>query len=342
MTLNTTATNQMPWELDDGEFLSNNPHFETSKPYRLWFEYLRISPSYWLAHKHITGANGGLKITDLDRQKLPTNFDDVIKTYNHFGDVYKHPFRVWWLNQGIHLFDKPKHSYSPKIVGKLEAKNSNSLEETVENLTRHFVTIKVVDGHPDCLLLSIPLNSNRADILKAISDQLSETVLNEHSEKQNNIYKLEGERFRFDTLAIGLRLLWVRFDNPDLAWWKVGQLAKISNTFPEFDFDESNQTEEQAEQKKSLASMTQKMFNKTITIVENAARGKFPSQAKIDPEHLKYAELIQRIQHQKRSDINFMKKIRAQIDAGHLMDLYLEYGDSFDFDIITYPSIKPN
>ena len=86
--------------------------------------------------------------------------------------------------------------------------------------------------------------------------------------------------------------------------------------------------------------MSQKLFNKTMNIVENAARGKFPLSSKINIEELKYSELIQRVKLQKSADTKFMKKIRAEIDAGNLMELFMQYNDSFDYDVIRYKGMS--
>ena len=47
------------WEFEGFEFKKGSFHYETSKPYRLWYEYLRLSPIYLLAHKQRT-TKGGL------------------------------------------------------------------------------------------------------------------------------------------------------------------------------------------------------------------------------------------------------------------------------------------
>ena len=318
---NKTLNNLEPWELEDGEFLPTNFHYETSKPYRLWFEYLRISPTYWLAHKEISGADGGL--SEQEKRNLPAYFDKVIETYNHFGDIYKAPFRIWWLDTGAQLFGKPKRQYLPKLIGTLESNNYASLTNCIDNIKSHALTTGLIENHPNCLLLSIPLIGSSEEILKNIADNLSERLINELDIKGDALYKLEGERLRLDTLTTGLRLLWIRLENPSMAWWKLGQLAKISKSYPEFDFDETNQTEKQAESKKHLASMTQTMFRKTIDIVGNVAIGKFPLQEKRNFDDLKYHGIFERTQNQKLADINYMKKVRDEIDNN--MDLFIHY-----------------
>ena len=49
-----------PWEFDGFEYENGAFNYDISKPYRLWFEYLRRSPTYLLAHKHKTAYKGGL------------------------------------------------------------------------------------------------------------------------------------------------------------------------------------------------------------------------------------------------------------------------------------------
>ena len=62
----------------------------------LMLEFLRISPSYELARKD---RNEGLSAED--RLSLPSDYQEVLKTYDEFGDVRKIPFETWWTTTGI-------------------------------------------------------------------------------------------------------------------------------------------------------------------------------------------------------------------------------------------------
>ena len=63
------------------DFRANGRHARMDVLYRHWFEFLRLSPSYQLAHRVRTGE----RLTAADKMRLPADFDRVLKVYDDFG-----------------------------------------------------------------------------------------------------------------------------------------------------------------------------------------------------------------------------------------------------------------
>jgi hypothetical protein len=62
------------------------------------FYYLKISPSYWLAHRVI-------KLGEvIPANELPEDFEKVLDTYKKLGDVYQIEFYEWWLGGAKNAF----------------------------------------------------------------------------------------------------------------------------------------------------------------------------------------------------------------------------------------------
>ena len=365
-----------PWELVYGEFPKDSFHAITSAPYRLWFEHLRISPSYRLAHKFITAESGGLTLNDeLD---LPNDFNEVIKTYNCFGDVYSFPFRKWWFDKGIYIFGIPKHPYLPKILKQVSKDDIDSEERNsyirngTREIDRYFRKASRYSEHPPYLVMAIPLTGSRAEILKNIGEELKADIdfqfntpnvntnfrvnepkeanqgnqFNDHKETDHPIYKLLGERFRQDTLTTGLRLLWTKLTNQHLTLWQTGLLAKVSDAYPNLKLDDYMDSSNQADSKKNMASMTVTMFNKTLSMVEESARGRFPSKSQGNTKALlprfETKELIDRMNFQRSRDVNFYAKLQKKIRSPNVPSskleenkpLYTDYADLFDLEDI--------
>ena len=59
------------WEIEGFEFLKGSFHYEKSQPYRLWYEYLRLSTIYFQAHKERTSKGG---LTEQEIKELPDDF----------------------------------------------------------------------------------------------------------------------------------------------------------------------------------------------------------------------------------------------------------------------------
>ena len=57
-----------------------------------WFLMLRISPTYEMANKY--RKNGLLTLEQ--KEQLPMYFDNVLKTYEIWGDVWACDFKTWY------------------------------------------------------------------------------------------------------------------------------------------------------------------------------------------------------------------------------------------------------
>jgi len=65
--------------------------------YRWWWEFLRLSKSYWLICQTTERKAGGLV--------LPKTIDPTLANiYRHFGDVYSLSFDAWWEERGYRVF----------------------------------------------------------------------------------------------------------------------------------------------------------------------------------------------------------------------------------------------
>lgn len=66
------------------------------------FNYLKISPSYWLAHRVIELGER------IPANELPNDFEQVIETYKKLGNVYQKEFYEWWLEGAYKAFGANK------------------------------------------------------------------------------------------------------------------------------------------------------------------------------------------------------------------------------------------
>ena len=86
----------------------------------LMLEFLRLSPSYALAkqlreskatetqqRKRILALyNAGKKValSSAETEQVLNDFEDVLQTYDLFGDVSKKPFKEWWQERGLNIY----------------------------------------------------------------------------------------------------------------------------------------------------------------------------------------------------------------------------------------------
>lgn len=88
------------------------------------FNYLQISPSYWLAHRIISLGEA------IPKEELPKDFEDVLSTYRKIGDVYQKEFYEWWLSGGKNVFGKEKNK--PVWLGLDPSKPKDQLRKEFE------------------------------------------------------------------------------------------------------------------------------------------------------------------------------------------------------------------
>ena len=270
------------WEIDGFEFLKGTFHYERSQPYRLWYEYLRLSPIYFQAHKERTAKDG---LTKAEIKALPDDFDVVRKTYDDFGNVYQFPFRIWWTSfmGKAKLFGEPVHKLQATplaYVPQDHVTDTEACKAALEKYARY---------HYGFMLLGVPLDGSRADILRAVSEQID----NDYIEPLKAKYSLHGERFHCESITTTLRLLLMKASDPKLSLWKLGVKAGVSEKYADLDITVTRIPHHMVESTQVLENINCRMLNHSHLIMENAARGKFPCKDKVAIPDINYRYMWQ-------------------------------------------------
>jgi hypothetical protein len=266
------------WEMENLEFKKGSFHYEASKPYRLWYEYLRLSPTYLLAHKERNTKDG---LTEDELKNLPNDFDEVRRTYDAFGNVYKEPFRSWWVWHGAKLFGLPSSKLQAKRLAFVPSDREVNKEVCLNGINEY-----ISRTNPSYMLMSVPLTGSRSEILKAVSKQLDDAFLCPLQAQ----YSLSGERFHHEALSIGLRLLWMKGRESDLTIWRLGVKAKVSSDpkYRNLDVDCKKLDAKMRELTPVLTTLTSRTLKQAKLVMENAARGKFPCKDDIPLPTINY------------------------------------------------------
>lgn len=109
------------WHLTAADFDESNLYAEQDWRFQMYFEYLRISPSYLVATQCKT-VEALIKRTGDEQHALR-----VWKTYSDFGDVYNTLYRTWWNNTGIYLFGTK--TSRPRVQRITQLANLTSVED---------------------------------------------------------------------------------------------------------------------------------------------------------------------------------------------------------------------
>ena len=299
------------WEMENLEFKKGSFHYEVSKPYRLWYEYLRLSPTYLLAHKERT-TKGGL--TEDQLKTLPSDFDEVRKTYNAFGNVYNKPFRSWWVWHGAKLFGLPSSKLEAKRLAFIPSDREIDKEACLNDIKAY-----ISRTNPSYMLMSVPLTGNRSEILKAVSKQLDDAFLCPLQAS----YSLSGERFHHDALSIGLRLLWMKAREPDLTVWRLGIKAKVSSDpkYRNLDIDRTKLDATMREVPPVLSTLTSRTLRQAKLVMENAARGKFPCKDEVALPTIDYQNISELTGIRLKANTRYARDILDSIVSGALIPI---------------------
>lgn len=253
---------------------------EETRLYRLWFELLKLSPSYELAKRYRVTKG---KLTAADRARLPEDFDRVLAVYDDFGDLQTQLFRPWWLKTGIRLFGS--RGVMPKTQLLMKAAKGDGLtEEKLDSVSRYFKGFWLEANQPDVMLIAVPLNFTRQRAMREVKKLYDENI-GKKFEPGPAKYMLATKHTHFQSIVDAMSVLFVRAARPDFKLWQIGVEAKISATYSKmFDSKVSKRSAKYADEIRSLEILTSRKLKLAKHLVENAARGLFPSHSK--PAHM--------------------------------------------------------
>lgn len=293
------------WEREKYDLHHYHRHYEASRPFMLWLEYLRLSPSIALAHAFSTQPK---KFSARIGKKLPEDFDQVLKIYKDFRMQYVLMSHLgngsWWSNFSEELFGFP---FLPPSATSIVEIDVDRITDQSSYINRFQYFLENDLNEPNCrnlnhLVISVPLTGDKATILRQISNLLPPEKLKPVQSHSRGIYSLSGQRVHLDPLRVGLRMLWLKAKEPNIAKWRLGIKAGVSDTYKHLDPNSKTLPPEQTEARRNLCISTNRSFRNALLIMENAARGRFPCTDKIDIEEMDFTELNNRLKKRLREE----------------------------------------
>ena len=230
---------------------------------RWWWEYLRLSRTYWLLCQ-TSGANNAR-----------TKDERLAVIYRKFGNVYDCTFDEWWKRRGAHIFKEQKEP--PKVI---------EIAHDLSNLTEY---------RDKRVLVDIPLALSRATIQRKISE-----ILKRHQpERPGNKLELSQSDFPINPVRYRLHTLQVMHEvhclhreliakpvalnllNPKLYerdferradLFRIGKLLHISPSNEEL----GNSAEEIHHRQNRMRASVGRFVNRAELLIANVEYGRFP------------------------------------------------------------------
>ncbi|NDE04874.1 MAG: hypothetical protein EB003_09525 [Flavobacteriia bacterium] len=298
--------NQLPWMPRKSDFVQPGLHSSQTNAYEMLFEFLRLSPTYELAR--ISRTRG---LTIEEQKKCPRDFNQVLSTYDLIGDVNHVLFRQWWLDTGLKVFGNPYSKPQLHEITLLKNGQETDITFIAEQVKNNLVQAREDEGLSAALIISIPLELKRSEILKIFKQQLDQ----HHKEDVQHVVqpriKLLGQKFHTKAMLKGLRLLCMKAAKPNLENWRLGAISGISSSYskvldPKAPRKPKNSIE--MDDRIILGKIVFRSIEKFETIVENAARGKFPSEEEVELTNFEYPKLVERL----NSHTKWVKDLKAE------------------------------
>ena len=261
----------------------------------LMVEFLRISPSYTLAHeirtKKIAPSKQAPLILKLYRdtdkpltkqaeRDVISDFARVLSTYDEYGDIFQCSFEEWWANRGLAMYGSP---YNKPIVKKIAGISLGELYEPLfgRALEHYFNKQRASEGNPPALLLAVPLGQPKRQLLAYISKLIDAEAVPLPIKSQRAIKPLAAKRLRSAPLFIMLRILMARAQYPEIPLWRIGKHAGVSQKYAQTEITLNKKRLQDADAKIHLSILTSRYLLKAKCVAEQAARGQFPSSSKL-------------------------------------------------------------
>ena len=325
--------NKELWEFQMDDLDPSDSLYKISRPYRIWHEYLRVSPIFKLAirswYQDIPKKGQTKSIyTDEEQSRIPEDFGEIMTTYYRMfkseGFTINTTYFEWWIEHGTQIFGY-RYSPSPIILKKVSHGDRLYASEILNSLEEYSL-IRRENGRTGFALISVPLTGKKKDVLASINDLFVNSDFTP-IKTSKSLYTLEKGK-QLDKLNIGLRVLWIAALNPHLELWRIGLLANITDNdeYTTLDINLSKHNDITKYKTEYLASMTSRKLNEAIIIMENAARGRFPcNNARLVPKfnkkeilELVRESIIERYKIEEKRYTNLRKQSKEiEIDAYH-------------------------
>lgn len=255
----------------------------------LMLEFMKLSPTYELARK---ANNEGL--SRAEKKSLPKDFDQVLSTYEEFGDLSSIPFNEWWKERGIYIygtdFEKPK----VRLIANVE--KGEKVDPTLHRALDHYFSVhRQQEGEVPSLILSVPLGMNKRYVLSQVTKLIDQAGVVVPVKAQKAKKSLVAKRLRSAPLFTMIHLLRNKAANPDLELWRLGVIAKVSPANMEgLDAKATKVTSKTTDQRINMQILTSRYLLKAKRMVEHSARGNFPKSTPIDLPEFDYEAMYER------------------------------------------------
>lgn len=249
-----------------------------------WYAFLRLSRSYAIATAYKEG-----RLTHRAAIKLLPDLEQVLPTYENFGDVWKKNPLDWLTANSYEIGDRLKSPNSPQIVSILSPKKSEKKGQIAEEFLNFLDVTWAQSGHEPKLVVSVPLKIKKINLYSFLKQALEqhEHLLEDVQPVSPKLDYLQmtTEKVRMDALEKSYNLVLIEAQNPEFAEWQLAEcLGVCGNSVKAIKLREAEKAQgiekedygDEPNYDMSIHTVLRRYRRYAYLIAENAARGKFP------------------------------------------------------------------
>lgn len=275
--------------------------------YPHFFEFLQASPSYELAR---LASIGKLEPT----APLPRDFDDVMKTFEAFGDTRQTEYAIWWLKRAQFQFgmqDEPAISVIMSAGLRVNLQ-SEEIQTGQSKLDRYCKVVRPDEGLPASVVLAIPLEGDRRNILKRVGEAIDQFHDAKAHEASSAPYKIIRDKTRKSTVVAAMRALNVRRILPRAHLFVIGNKSRLHRAY---ETDETQRRNvDTRDKRRNMEIAISRHLKRAYLFAENAARGKFPSLAALPSDPNRPLFEPQKLNRELKAMMRWMERRRQELE----------------------------
>lgn len=258
---------------------------QTDERLKLWVEFLRISPSYAIAHQEAQG-----NLTLKEARLRVEDFDTARRVFEDFGNVWETTPEVIWETQAFDLFGVMLAEPDLKVVHTMQAgvpTNEFELQQVVRDYAN--ITRKQM-GDPLTVLVSVPIDMERAKLLSLFRGMLNYFKENRQDFDNPEIpaprYQFSPSRKPIRTLRQLLSLIHYISKDPNKPQWQIGTELNVNRDKADVLRKRRLVALDRVNARNVMNATVSRLIKQALSISENAARGIYISQTTM-PKHMK-------------------------------------------------------
>lgn len=253
------------------------PRRYSASYYLLWHECLRLSPSYQLAHEVATGLRSYKKG---DGQPYPKDFPRVLAVYKDLGSIYDCTRKEWRDRNMRHFTGVRSDALRLREIGRLRAAKNSAYSDLKAKIQRYIDSDWETEGRPTFTVLALPSGLPTTSAVKQLRKILAKGRAKQAPRSNAARYGLAAPRVQYRTILQYLKLISFRALFNEKPLWQLAGYTKLSPTHSyHLDLDSDASPFNRVE-RNTLTAMASRALRNAHYLVENSARGKFPSSEK--------------------------------------------------------------